>query len=178
MKKTNRILPGGLFLVMGFLMVALLPETSGAAESTSPPQPKSEARAPVTVDVSVRRVAEPSPGLEFTLTNRSQVAVKARDYDLPIGDAAGVILVAVEVSSMKELQRLMDINDGPFEPVTLKPGESRRDVVQLSYFLEFSEALQRSDVVVFWSYQFPGSTQRFSGAVLFPKTAAATAKQK
>lgn len=115
-------------------------------------------------------------GLTFQLHYTGKQAVSVYTSHLPWGTKDNLVLVSVCLNGPKSLVPPVDYFDDPGpNQLTLQPGEVLTGSIDLERrFPTLRDCLQRSDALVFWSYQLePISSdapfQRLSGGVLITR---------
>ncbi len=113
--------------------------------------------------------------LEITVKNVAPKDVLIPEGYLPWDRyAMTLVLVETDPSSTPLKQELVVADPMPGEPLTLKSGEIMRGNIDLTdRFPQLSKVLQRTEVIVFWSYQLEGEPgtkcERIAGWKLIPK---------
>ena len=108
----------------------------------------------VVVDISLKRGVG-AADLEVTLTNREDKTIKLYRSSLPWGNVYSMVIVGVELDGSNEtLDSGPIIDDAGPDSVLVQPHATTVGSINLLKRLpRLQEALEKSDVVVFWSYQ-------------------------
>lgn len=113
--------------------------------------------------------------LAFRLTNISNRTFHLYDFNLPWGNANAIQVAAVTISG-EIVPSVWPIDDpGPVKTVSISPGQTLHGEALLSSKFEDLESyLERTDVLILWSYRFMPLNERgscVSGiAVATPRT--------
>ena len=118
--------------------------------------PDSEER--ITYEVKSVRTSE-GWALDFAIRNRGRDAISAFRSSLPWASRDALILVAVTTGPRPECMReIFFVQDPIPDVVRVGHGETIAGRVFLKdRFLGWREALERTDIVVFWSFQLKSS---------------------
>lgn len=164
----------GRFLVV--LMFLLVASSIGYVMSVDSDSRKADVTGQ-RVDMDVKLSREGDYTLVIKLANRSRAALSVYEHSLPWEGWNSILLVAVQtdaVGTPLEAVRPVDI-PGP-TVTTLQPEKALEGKISLTKrFPGLTEALQKRDVIVFWSYQLQplkgSALERSGGWLLIPKAA-------
>jgi hypothetical protein len=127
------------------------------------------------IEAEIVRQSKTNIVLDITVKNVGSQDVLIPDGYLPWDRyAMTLVLVETDPSSTPLKQELVIADPMPGELRKLKKGESMRGNIDLTdRFPQLSKVLQRTEVIVFWSYQVEGETgtrfERIAGWKLIPK---------
>jgi hypothetical protein len=131
----------------------------------------------VSVDASLKHRTAAEFVLEMTLRYTGDKDLRVWNSSLPWGNTYSLILVGVEAHAMATpLEKFLRIDDPVTGDITIKPGQALTGEVDLTQrFRNLTSALNRIDVLIFWSYQLQPidgkPLPRVGGWLVIPKTA-------
>jgi hypothetical protein len=155
-----------LYLWSTLLCLIFVLPSSGAAEM----QPD------IAVQAKILPALAHGPILEISMTNVGDQAISLFKANLPWSTRHALLLVPVTADQKaKRLDEALYIDDPGPGVVTLSPSQVLSGRIDLGRrFPGLRDALQRSDVILFWSYETELSndakTNRVNGAVVIART--------
>lgn len=115
--------------------------------------PSGEATPP-SLSVDVRWESSHATRLLVELVSDAPESVRLYESKLPWGNHYSMLLVAVGAESGLTLERYWPIDDPGDKEVVLRRGEALSGEVDLTTrFVGFKEALEKEDIVLFWSFR-------------------------
>ena len=131
-------------------------------------QPLSTSPVAVVMDVGLQQDGK---RLELRLTNHGTKALEIYRSALPWGNTYSMVVVGVVLHGTNEVIQAPPLIDDPGpDSILFRPSETLTGSIKLfDRFPKLEDALGKSDVIVFWSYQLEtvdgATSQRFNGTV-------------
>lgn len=109
--------------------------------------------------------------LRVTLRSGAATTVTFDRYHLPWGNRYSMVFAAVRPNG-ESVDLIFPVDDPGLSKVSVKPGETLTGDIDLRYVIRDTDALKKSDVLLFWAYKAPSELHlpRWSGGwVLIPR---------
>lgn len=130
---------------------------------------------PVEVRSSIAKCSRASIELAMTLKNLGREPIKLYKASLPWGIKSSLVMVvATNAPDPEIVSPALYFDDPGPGTITFQPSETATGKIDLQHrFPTLWQALEKRDLVVFWSYQMPlvdgGLTSRVGGSLLLSK---------